>query len=425
MHFDARTAKLLLPGQHIMVDGCPGLRLEATATTRTWTYRFKSPVDGKMRQKKIGRWPAMSPAKATSEWEALRGVRGSGADPALADKEARAQRAVQAEEKRAGAYTVERLVDDYLTGHIDTHRKPKGRAEVRRMLTRNLAPIALEQASTLKRQQAFEFLEGLASTPVQAASMKGELGAAWDYALDAGRLPEETPNWWRLIMRGKLRSKGRVLLGESTGPVKRVLNDKETGALIRWLPNFTRLADDALTLYLWTCTRGAEIMAMEAAEISEEADGLWWTVPKAKTKNARHPHATDLRVPLVGRAEVVVRRRLEESPTGYLFPSTGRYGYVEQKTIGVAVHYKMPYCKTYPDLVRARLPVTKWAPHDLRRTGRTMLAALGCPSEVGEAILGHVLPGIQGVYNRHAYDKERRVWLKKLDVKLEQLARQR
>jgi integrase len=261
----------------------------------------------------------------------LRGVRDSGVDPALADKEARAQQAVKAEEKRAGAYTVERLVDDYLTGHIDTHRKPKGRAEVRRMLTRNLAPIALEQASTLKRQQAFELLEGLAATPVQAASMKGELGAAWDYALDAGRLPEETPNWWRLIMRGKLRSKGKVLLGESTGPVKRVLNDKETGALIRWLPNFTRLADDALTLYLWTCTRGAEIMAMEAAEITEEADGLWWTVPKAKTKNAPHPHATDLRVPLVGRAEVVVRRRLEERPTGYLFPSTGRGAYPREE----------------------------------------------------------------------------------------------
>jgi len=32
--------------------------------------------------------------------------------------------------------------------------------------------------------------------------------------------------------------------------------------------------------------------------------------------------------------------------------------------------------------------VPKWAPHDLRRTGRTMLAALGCPTEVGEAILG-------------------------------------
>ena len=104
-----------------------------------------------------------------------------------------------------------------------------------------------------------------------------------------------------------------------------MLSEAETGELIRWLPNFTSLADDALTLYLWTCIRGAEIRAMEASEITEERDGLWWTVPKSKTKGARHPLATDLRVPLVGRAEAVVRRRLAEAPKGYLFPSTGAF----------------------------------------------------------------------------------------------------
>ncbi|MNL45184.1 Phage integrase family protein [compost metagenome] len=121
----------------------------------------------------------------------------------------------------------------------------------------------------------------------------------------------------------------------------------------------------------------------------------------------------------------MVRRRREESPTGYLFPSPGRYGYVEQKTIGVAVHYRMPYSKTHPHLVRARLPVTKWAPHDLRRTGRTLLASMGCPKEVAEAILGHLQPGIEGIYNLYAYDKERRLWLKKLSDRLEVLARKR
>lgn len=423
MHFDARAAKQLQPDQHIMVDGCPGLRLEATATTRTWTYRYKSPVDGRMRQKAIGRWPAISLGAAVAAWEKLRDARDAGTDPARAHKEDRALKVAKAKQDRAGVYTVRKLVDDYLKGHIDVHRKKKGAAEVRRMLDRNLGDLAVQEASTLTRAKAFTFLEGLASTPVQATSIRTELGAAWDHALDAGRIPEETPNWWRLIMRGKLRSKGKVLLGESTGTAKRVLSEKETGELIRWLPNFTQLADDALTLYLWTCTRGSEIMAMEASEITKESDGWWWTVPKAKTKVARHAQATDLRVPLVGRAEAVVLRRLEAHPKGYLFPSTGRYGFVEQKTIGVAVHYRMPYCKTYPELQRTRLRVTKWAPHDLRRTGRTMLAAMGCPTEVAEAILGHLQPGIVGVYNLHRYDAERRVWLTKLDEKLENLAR--
>ncbi len=291
------------------------------------------------------------------------------------------------------------------------------------MLDRNLGDFGKLKASALTRAQAFTFLESLAKTPVQAAYIRQELGAAWDYALDAGRLPDSAPNWWRLVMRGRLRSKGRKLLGESIGTVKRVLSPAEVGELIRWLPNFTQLGEDALSLILWTGARGVEVTSMHADEIHEEPDGLWWVLPKIKTKNARHEAATDLRVPLVGRARAIVLRRLQARPGGYVFPSTGKYGHVEQKTIGVAVHWRMPYSNTQPEYQRPRLPVTRWAPHDLRRTARTLLAELGCPQEVAEAVLGHMPAGIVGVYNRHRYDAERREWLTRLADRLEQLAK--
>ncbi|PBI88582.1 hypothetical protein BKP43_33630 [Variovorax boronicumulans] len=72
-------------------------------------------------------------------------------------------------------------------------------------------------------------------------------------------------------MRGRLRSKGAVVVeGKHIGVVKRVLTEIEVGQLIRWLPHCTAIVDDALTLYFWTCTRGAEICAMEAREITQE-----------------------------------------------------------------------------------------------------------------------------------------------------------
>lgn len=49
MYFDACAAKLLKPGEHIIVAASPGRRLVAAATRRTWTYRYKSPADGRMR----------------------------------------------------------------------------------------------------------------------------------------------------------------------------------------------------------------------------------------------------------------------------------------------------------------------------------------------------------------------------------------
>ena len=239
--------------------------------------------------------------------------------------------------------------------------------------------------------------------------------------MDAGRLPDGTPNWWRMILRGKLRSKGRTIDGVAMGTKKRVLSEDEIGTLLRWLPNLSLTVSDAITLYLWTGARGGEIVSMETHEIADEADGLWWTVPKEKTKNSWRSKAGDLRVPIVGRAEAVARRRKEQAVNGFLFPtSTGEM--MKQTVISHGVYYHQPYCKQAPNHTRPRLPVTHWSPHDLRRTARTMLAALGCPHDVAEAVLGHIQPGVAGVYNRHHYDRERREWLMRLGQYLDELA---
>lgn len=425
MSFDARQAKLLASGAHIIIDDCPGLRLKATASTRAWIYRYKSPIDGRMRQIKIGQWPKLSLSVAIAEWERLRHLRDLGTDPAQEKKAAKSsiKAAAEAERqnKKAGEYTVRRLVNDYLIGHIDRVRTPKSAKETRRLFDRMIDLIADVPAASVTRTQAFNQLEAHLGAPVLCMQLRAELGAAWDYALDAGRVPDTTPNWWRMIMRGKIKSAGRQIAGKRTGQIKRFMLADELAILIPWLPNFQTVIHDVLTIYLWTATRGAEICAMEGREISEEADGLWWTIPKPKTKNARHADATDHRVPLIGRAEKIVRQRLAQYGDGYLFPSSGKLGHIEQKYVSEQVYFYQPYCKIRPERVRERLPVTKWAPHDLRRSSRTLLAALGCPDAVAEAILGHMQSGIRGIYNRHTYDKERREWLTLLSDRLEAL----
>lgn len=426
MQFDARAAKLLEPGQHITIDGYPGLRLTATQSTRTWVYRYKSPVDAKMRQAKIGRWPTMSLPAAIVAWEALREKREAGADVA---SDARAARAVVAQEKAASrrvvageVRTVRQVCDYYLAGHINKHRAEKGQKEIARMFSKMLGTIENEVASEMTRSQAFDLVQLYSHIPVQAVILRRELGSAWEFCLDAGKLPENAPNWWRLILRGKLKSKGKTINGERRGVVKRSLSPDEVGPLIRWLPNFTSPIADILTIYLWTATRGSEICCMRGSEVSEESTGLWWTIPKENTKNSHREGAADHRVPLFGRAATIVRRRKEAHGDEWLFPSYGVSGHWEQKSVQTRVYYQQPYCQTTPEHKRLRLPITHWAPHDLRRTSRTLLASLGCPSDVGEVILGHMLEGVEGVYNRHTYDKERRLWLEKLSDHLEKLA---
>jgi integrase len=429
--FDARRAKLLQPQEHIAFDDFPGLRLEATTTRRTWTYRYRSPLDGNMRQIKLGNWPAMPLAAAVVEWETKRNIRDSGQDPAHTRRRARARVAGLDAELVSGAYTVRRLVADYLAGHVEHNASPAAQANTRYALGTPIEPILDMLPETVTRKMAFDLLERLRDRPTYANRIKMELGAAWDYALDAGRLPANTPNWWRQIMRGRLRSKGRSRNGERVTD-KSVLTGPEIAVLVPWVQLLEPDVADVTQLYLWTGQRGNEIVAMQGVELSVEADGLWWTIPKAKTKNKRIERATAHRVPLVGRAEVIIRRRWASYGNSWLFPYTapkaGRRAAksrecITQASVGQTIARCQPYWKGKNKLMSDRpIPVTAWTPHDLRRTARTMLGAMGCANEVAEEIIGHIKPGIVGVYNLYSYDAEKREWLMKLAAHLEELA---
>jgi integrase len=117
----------------------------------------------------------------------------------------------------------------------------------------------------------------------------------------------------------------------------------------------------------------------------------------------------------------VVERRLAAAGDGYLFAGETETGHISQAHISSQLHFRQPYAKYRKDVERTRLTVTHWSPHDLRRTSRTMIAGLGCPHEIGEALLGHVLPGVGGIYNLHQYDAERRHWLQRLSDRLDVL----
>lgn len=416
MAFDARKIKLMQPGTHASIDGFPGLRVEATASKRSWTYRYKSPVDGRMKQTKLGEWPAMSYAAAISAWESARTTRSAGVDISAEKRRKR-----QGESEAPRQYTVKALCDEYVAGHVERHRGESASANARRLIYAGIKSIAALPPESITRQQAFALIDGKRDAPTMASRLRAELGAAWEYAIDAEKIPSSTPNWWRQIMQRRLKTAGRMRAGERTKE-KRVLTDDELTTLLAWTPLAPELLQDAITLYLWTGTRGAEIMAMEGSEITSEHDGFWWTIPKAKTKNANVESATDHRVPLIGRALSVAQRRKKQHGSGYLFPAKRVKSHTIQKTVQEMIYR----CQPYSDVTKAygapTLTVTHWGLHDLRRTIRTMLARIGCPHEVAEAIIGHVLGGVAGVYNRHKYDNERREWLARVDAELERLS---
>jgi integrase len=407
MYFDARAAKLLAPGQHMVIEGCQGLRLVAAESRKTWVYRYK--LAGLMKQVRLGHWPAMSVQAAAAKWQDLRDGRDAGADPKATIKAARGPVV-----KPSGP-TVRKVVESY-AAHAETLRRPAGALAMRRALDRLLTEepsFAKTPAADLTRADAYRVLDARRDVPTATAKLRGLLASAWDLAHDNGTLPETAANWWRDVLRGKLKSKGKIIAGVHVGRARRVLRLDEVAALLDWLPNMHQHGQDVTTLYLWTCARGSEICGMRPEHITQEGDQWWWTVPASATKNAGKDGALDLRVPLFGRALETCKRLLHVAGDGLLF------GGYSQHDFSTYIYDLQPHSvKSRARPGRQVLPVAGWTPHDLRRTGRTLLAGLGCPNEIGEAILGHMPPGIVATYNRHSYDAERVLWLGRLSEML-------
>lgn len=431
MVFDVRAAKQLNSGEVVTVDGCPGLRLVATSTSKSWTYRYRNHAK-QLKQVKLGVWPEMSFQEAVAAWGTLKSKRDAGEDLAQQKREERSA-IKRAQESRVLAppedavYRVKHVVDDFVKGHIYEARKAEGAAAAESALRRFLSAnpdLAQMPAAEVTRKHAFAAIETVKAKPASAAKLRSLMGAAWDYALDAGRFEGDVPNWWRSIMKGRLKSKGKIMQGVHQGKKRRFITDEELRVLLPWIyKHMHEVARDAVVLYLSTGVRGGEIFSMRVQHFSERDGVLWWTIPKELTKNAHIELATDLRVPMLGAAREIVTRRIKAAGSdGFLFVDRAGKQY-QQKALSTYIYDLQPYSPKSKRIGRKReiLPVTHWSPHDLRRTARTMLASCGCLKEVAEAIVGHLPPEIEATYNAYSYDKERVHWLQVVSDKLEGL----
>jgi hypothetical protein len=55
---------------------------------------------------------------------------------------------------------------------------------------------------------------------------------------------------------------------------------------------------------------------------------------------------------------------------------------------------------------KATGPIPQWQLHDLRRTARSLLSRAGVLPHHAERCLGHIIRGVEGIYDRHSYHAE-------------------
>jgi len=405
---NAATIKAMKIGDKDLsdTDENEGLRVScANAGAKTFFYRYKSPLTNKLRQIKIGRFPSTSLAEARVELQALKTIRQDGHCPASEQKQAKKDKAIT-EQKLSSRMTVTDVVELYLSQYIEDRtvngkfiagaRKKKGQDETRRTLYGDAVKVLGDRyAEEVTRKNIVEMIMAIVErgSNVQAGNVLRELTAAYEYSIGLEKFSDEFANP-ALLAKNSLRQ-AKVRLTSKKGT--RILSDKELTKFLYWLPSsaFTQTQKRILRFSLWTGCRTGEICSAEWEFIDLDKSTLH--LRATKTEAERYVQLPTQAV------NFLKQLRLETGK--YLFPSFKTQLPIQQKAIT-----EQAWLMRRDDKM---LDIEHWVPHDLRRTVRTGLSRLGCPSEVAEAILGHARSGIEGTYDLHKYESECKIWLQK------------
>ncbi|MEH4659840.1 site-specific integrase [Phytobacter diazotrophicus] len=182
---------------------------------------------------------------------------------------------------------------------------------------------------------------------------------------------------------------------------ERTLDRKEMAMVWRAIDD-SRLIERNKILYklslFWACRVGE----LRQAEISHfDFEKGIWTVPWKNHKTGRNTKKPLLR-PIIPEVVPLIRRAIELAPGRYVFSR------LPDKPMSEAFHMSIS-----SNLVKFMLKIYNeqvpyFTIHDLRRTARTNFSELTEP-HIAEIMLGHKLPGVWSVYDKHTYIDEMRV----------------
>ena len=377
--------KALTPGEIIYDDEIKGfVARRLPSGVITYGYRFRNDK-AQSRWFSLGVHGSITPDEARGLAKQRAGEVASGRDPVA---EMQLQRSVAKKTKLAEKNTVDAVLTAYVAAHVRTLRSSY---QIKRAFDVYVRPrIGSKSIYNLKKSDIQSMLDEIRSAngPVMGDRVLAHVRAAFNWQAD--RDEEFRPPVVRARKKTEAERGGRT----------RVLTDDEIRSLWSALDSPAVIAPfpKIIRVLLLTGQRRTEVAGMAA----DEVNGDVWTIPAARYKTGVE-HEVPLTEP--------VRVWIDPKKEGPIFPTVrGKKAFNDfsrpKRVLDniIADQRKAAGLKQMP----------KWTLHDLRRTARSLLSRAGVSGDVGERVLGHIMPGVQGVYDRHRYATEKREALEKL-----------
>jgi integrase len=375
--------------KYVAVIGHKHLCLRIRPHKKDWFFRYR-PEGGNVRKLWLGTYPGVTLSEATEKAATARKLLNDGVDPQEHRLEQRTAEKVRKAIAGALPQTVSDLFELWIRQEL-IRRKDQG-AEVRRSFDKDVLPaIGSLPLGAVRRANVTAILDAAASRgSVRIAGMLlADLRQMFAFAV-AREIMVANPTTGLKKAQWNGQSKER----------ERVLSEAEIKKLAQQLPPaFHQAHVHAIWIMLSTCCRVGEISKARWEHV--DLKGRQWTIPQENAKNDK-PHLINLSDLALEhfkalRADAEAKAKKIEVPVSeWVMPAKRQGGHVSEKSLAKLVADRQRGADGKPMKNRSHkvsalvLSGGRWTPHDLRRTGATMMGRLGVRPDVIEKCLNHV-----------------------------------
>jgi integrase len=381
---------------------------------KAWVYKYE--INGKRRDLHFGPYADGTLKTARAKFTAASEKVQNCIDP----KEEQAQLEAQLEAESLRQPTVTRLIDEFIGSLVQA--KMRTWKEDERILKKDVFPLwGTRKVADITRQDVLALIKRLRERgdAITVNTFK-TVRRMFSYAVSQEYI-EKTPCF-------KIRKNYELPVVSDR---ERHLSAAEIKTLWEGLAmtGMTDNAKRALKMILVTCQRPGEVVTMHRREI----DGRWWMfTPKLTTVTRGTPrpqrmYLNDLALELIGNKQDYIfnspRPKKDANGDTIPTPMTERSlacalrrnikGYQGRKPVEGQKSKESKVVKE-----EKKLPLEHFTPHDLRRSGATLIAKLGYSDEVVDAVLAHLKKGSIRTYNRHDYDEPKKKAMLAWEAKL-------
>lgn len=414
-----------------------------------YRYRF----DGKSKDMSCGTWPGDSLASIRARRDDARAKVAEGLNPATEKKLARHERQEEVASKlaavelqRATNLTVQDMFEAWTTDGV---RRKDGNTMLKRMFAADVQPaIGAVAVKDVTEHHLRAVLRAMVERGVNRSAVMQRNNLTQMFAWARKRQP-----WRKLLVDGDpmelIEIEKIVSPGYDIDDYKdRVLSHDEIRELHATIASMHTEHEEAPNKRIGrqplaaTTERAIWIMLSTLCRVGETSMARWehvdlaagtWFIPKENVKD----NIADLTVYLSAFAlDQFQQLHARTGRSAWCFPARNNADSIEGKSISKQVGDRQSMFKTNKDGT-PRAPLKKrssddtlvlaggksgaWTPHDLRRTGATMMQALGISLDLIDRCQNHVIAGskVRRHYLHHDYAEEKRAAWAALGVKLE------